>query len=1573
MFSDLQNPLKRPPDGILRLDGSTLSDSIGSLFADFLPGGRFEAKVEEPENTTFRDGNKQLPAVKVQGTLLGEFLGVSGLKVEAWFFVTDGGRAEVAMTVGELPDLSRSFPGFQEAAAFSKCAFALDSRRLNPLGGHFDQLFSAAKDARRGLSLADATLNVPSVDKTVADYGVSSDSLHVRGPVELQGGSPRMWLTTAQDISLPDLLPNAHFSIGYQYLTAPVNGSQKTRERLCYKLVCGTGPDALSIPLAITFAPNMLTDKIIVESDWKADSSPLSLTTLTRLLPKEVSDSLNGLLPQKSDTVPDILAALDRLKLAKLVFQVENNPLSLSGVSARVELDLDWTIVKGTSGKALVKFGNLAMDLNLANYGDEWLVSPYLSGTLTLSGGKLTGIVDLSAGSFFCTLDDDPDGGPKNEVDLKQLITETLGLPKDTFPFDNFALSRFEIWGDISGATYYIDIGTTFSWSLPWKVGKNSLTIRDLFLKLEYDGSLTPALGGSLELFGMTLSCLATYSQKDGWTFAITVLDLSLTELLASTLGDQAQAKQLPEVTFPGLELKVTTSTGAFSFHGVAEIVWEKPFGIDASFSCKVELQLEGGGAKEGERPIKCKIEITGKGKFTVNGKELDSTLRVAAKNDKGALELEVEGALKIAGLEFNLYFSKEPKAQTFVAAYYEEGGRKISIDDLLAQVFAEPITTGVELTLKDALFAYRGDEDVARYVFGLDIGIDIGLAKLPVVGPALPADLKVGVDNLQILAATRAFNPKDVTAVNRLVPEKVTKLPSGKADGGDAALKQGLNVSANLKLGGTSKLLMPPASGGTSTGGEGAAAALAATPPATPAAKPPATLAAKPPAGISKWFDVQKNVGPLRLERLGVQWKNQRLGFLFDAGMDLLGVRLDLLGLAITLPLKNPRVQDLGFELDGLELSVKQKPLEISGALLKVYPTGDKISLQYDGRVLVRAEVFSLAALGSYAVVNDRPSLFIFAVLHKELGGPAFFFVTGLAFGFGVNRLLKLPTIEEVHNFPLVRGATDPEYFGSAATPRTALAKLQEYIPPSVGDYWLAAGVKFNSFGMIDSFAVLSVSFGTQFQIAILGLSRITVPRQLPGAAPIEPIACAELALKVSFTLSSGLLAAEARLTENSFVLSKDCKLRGGFALYCWLGPDHAGDFVVTLGGYHPKFPRPSHYPIVPRLGMNWKVGENLALCGELYFALTPSCLMAGGKLSAAFQAGPIRAWFFASCDFLINWQPFAYDIAVGIRIGVAFVLGSGDTSQALTIEIGAQLHLWGPPFGGIATISLYVISFDIAFGEPQQPVLEKVDWKTFHQSFLPQAPEADADPLLGSIRITAGLIKVQDVTKNGQKTKLNVVNAHELQFTTESVVPATSVLLNNKAVESPGVAARAVGVRPMDIKSLTSVHAVTLTPKTSLPAGWDAHLAPSLTTKSVPEALWSNKGLTRVERPSADMVDAALNGATVSLRHRAPSHGLAPIDLKKFEYDRIPKDIEWKEWQPPVPIAAPGDNTLANTIWGNDAVNATRKAILKALGKDPARVDLRNLAEASTEIFQSEPDMARLGEPFKQNLYAG
>ena len=102
-------------------------------------------------------------------------------------------------------------------------------------------------------------------------------------------------------------------------------------------------------------------------------------------------------------------------------------------------------------------------------------------------------------------------------------------------------------------------------------------------------------------------------------------------------------------------------------------------------------------------------------------------------------------------------------------------------------------------------------------------------------------------------------------------------------------------------------------------------------------------------------------------------------------------------------------------------------------------------------------------------------------------VGGPAAFFVTGLALGGGYNTRLALPPVEEVATFPLVQAVTDPTKFQSEA--------LRQIVLPSYGDYWLAFGVKFNSFKMADSFALFSVAFGNRLQFALLGLTKFTVP----------------------------------------------------------------------------------------------------------------------------------------------------------------------------------------------------------------------------------------------------------------------------------------------------------------------------------------------------------------------------------------------------------------------------------------------------------------------------------------------
>ena len=58
--------------------------------------------------------------------------------------------------------------------------------------------------------------------------------------------------------------------------------------------------------------------------------------------------------------------------------------------------------------------------------------------------------------------------------------------------------------------------------------------------------------------------------------------------------------------------------------------------------------------------------------------------------------------------------------------------------------------------------------------------------------------------------------------------------------------------------------------------------------------------------------------------------------------------------------------------------------------------------------------------------------------------------------------------------------------------------------------------------------------------------------------------------------------------------------------------------------------------YPAIDRLGINWQVDSHIGIKGDAYFALTPAAMMAGGGLSATFDAGIIKAWFTVDVEFL-------------------------------------------------------------------------------------------------------------------------------------------------------------------------------------------------------------------------------------------------------------------------------------------------------------------------------------------------
>ena len=307
-----------------------------------------------------------------------------------------------------------------------------------------------------------------------------------------------------------------------------------------------------------------------------------------------------------------------------------------------------------------------------------------------------------------------------------------------------------------------------------------------------------------------------------------------------------------------------------------------------------------------------------------------------------------------------------------------------------------------------------------------------------------------------------------------------------------------------------------------------------------------------------------------------------------------------------------------------------------------------------------------------------------------------------------------------------------------------------------------------------------------------------MTVP---PLVRREQTIAGAELALRGVIRIAEGLIQFEARLTENSFIFSKACRLTGGFAFCVWFGGPHAGDFMVSLGGYHPAFVRPAHYPLVPRLGMQLQIGAELSITGEAYFALTTSCVMAGGKLCAVFKSGGIEAWFIAYADFLMNWQPFYYQAAMGITLGIALRLGT----LALRLELSVDLKLQGPPFGGEARVMLWVISFTIPFGA-RAAAPPPLTASEFVKKCLPasKAPSEDRSPDVFSVRITAGLLREQEI--KGKNRTVRIVNAHRLSLTVQSVIPCTE--FGGLAKELDAMAP--CGIRPMGKTNLHSAFSV-------------------------------------------------------------------------------------------------------------------------------------------------------------------
>ena len=822
------------------------------------------------------------------------------------------------------------------------------------------------------------------------------------------------------------------------------------------------------------------------------------------------------------------------------------------------------------------------------------------------------------------------------------------------------------------------------------------------------------------------------------------------------------------------------------------------------------------------------------------------------------------------------------------------------------------------------ALLSAGDDAAAAPYVFGVAIGGLIDLSHLPLIGK-IPGIDKFRIDKLGFFYTNAVFTDQNkqlhftVPAVGdpgKLAPNPTEAFLTHPGFSLMAVFgnQQDAGGAPAIKSAGT--MALPVDTG---------------TPPAGGAAFATGTAAPKDPI---KWLELNKTLGPVSLEKIGVAYTKApkpdiqlgTIGFYVDGSFKIGGfeMALDRLGLSFNIPKPNQQgasfdpMRDIGFHLGGLFINYKAPDFQIAGGFVSL---PDARGVNFIGEFTVLAGPFGLQAYGGFSNDLGHPSLFIFLHLNAPIGGPPFFFINGLAGGFGVNRAFILPTFDQLTDYPFLPSSntipTAASLGGDAATQlkamSDALTNLAKYVPVQDGEYWFALGLDVSSFEMIEISAVLSIAFGVKFQIGLVGSASMTLPVQEP-----EPIAYIQIDFEVIFSPSDGLLAAFGKITPASYVFASFVHLSGGFAFYTWFGGPHKGDFVVTIGGYNPYYQKPDHYPDVPRMQLGFALG-NLNVVGQSYFALTGNAIMAGLSFHATWSVGPLSAWFDVGVDFLIGWKPFLYAADAYIEIGIALTIDLLFIHIRISISVGVMLEIWGPSFGGKARIDLFIISFTIYFGADKAPP-PPVDWSQF-RAFLPDinqkapskgpdfllasaAPAATGNPPLVSVTVTKGLLKSY---KSGEDPDgLDwLMDANNFEIHSQTIAPTTDAHFNNGASlksytayvnpdDLPGSIQSAIndqhqaapffaykiekgdpawnsldfGIPPMGLTNIQGIHSVMLQAldDSGQPGSFVTDLILVVQTGSVQTALWGNNGAKTVSLKGSDaVIKGVFNGFTI------------------------------------------------------------------------------------------------------------
>jgi uncharacterized protein DUF6603 len=410
----------------------------------------------------------------------------------------------------------------------------------------------------------------------------------------------------------------------------------------------------------------------------------------------------------------------------------------------------------------------------------------------------------------------------------------------------------------------------------------------------------------------------------------------------------------------------------------------------------------------------------------------------------------------------------------------------------------------------------------------------------------------------------------------------------------------------------------------------------------------------------------------------------------------------LDLSGLGISLPFSLGDRGGLGFALDALE---------------KVLPTGAGVDLslpvlsgagkveqhgegQYAGMLAIELPPLSVNA---YGLLDTKPLSFV-AVLGATFPPPGVqigfgFAITGVGGIVGVNRRVDQAALTKAVTDGTAAGLlfpTDPAAQGDAV-----IDALPGIFPPAEGR--VVAGPMFQiSWGgrLVTASAALIIELPDPVRLSLLGKLVVAAPD------PELPIVFIQVTFLGTVDTGEPSLSFIASLAGSNIA---GIPITGELLLLTRGG--HDPTFVLSAGGFHPRYVRPAGVPALQRIGLDLSPAPFIDLRCQAYLAITTNTVQFGARLDLVAEIAGCGLRGFLGLDVLVELDPlhFIAEVSAGISIEVL-----GETLAGIHLDLALE----GPaPWRarGRGSIDLFFFSasldFDETWGSPPSRQLPPPD----------------------------------------------------------------------------------------------------------------------------------------------------------------------------------------------------------------------------------------------------------------------